>query len=135
MDALRQSKVFAILVLVAVLIVIWYLAAIWLNAPVILDRLMAEGVEFWAYPRMLHGKVMAVDDAWATLGSANMDTRSFRLNFEVNVAFPHAATARSVRAVIDAQLALCRRLAPEDFQFGVAGRLLRGAAGLLAPVL
>ena len=44
MDALRQSKVFAILVLVAVLIVIWYLAAIWLNAPVILDRLSREGV-------------------------------------------------------------------------------------------
>ena len=44
MDALRQSKVFAILVLVAVLIVVWYIGAIWLNAPVILDRLSREGV-------------------------------------------------------------------------------------------
>jgi len=60
MDALRQSKVFAILMLVAVLIVIWYLAAIWLNAPVILDRLSREGitpdvvdlvVRTWSYNR------------------------------------------------------------------------------------
>lgn len=44
MEALRHSKVFAILVLVGILIIIWYLAAIWLNAPVILDRLSREGV-------------------------------------------------------------------------------------------
>jgi cardiolipin synthase len=106
-----------------------------LAADGIVPRLMAEGVEFWAYPRMLHGKVMAVDDAWATLGSANMDSRSFRLNFEVNVAFPHAATARRVRDVIDVQLAECRRLAPEDYHFSLPGRLLRGVAGLFAPVL
>ena len=47
MDAIRQSKVFAILVLVAALIVVWYLAAIWLNAPVILDRLSPSTSAFW----------------------------------------------------------------------------------------
>jgi len=60
MDAIRQSKLFAILVLVAILIVIWYLAAIWLNAPVILDRLARDGVtpgfgdlvvQTWSYSR------------------------------------------------------------------------------------
>jgi cardiolipin synthase A/B len=106
-----------------------------LAADTIVPRLMAEGVEFWAYPKMLHGKVLAVDDAWATLGSANVDNRSFRLNFEVNVAFPHAATARQVRDVIDTQIAVSRRLTPEDYAFGLPGRLLRGAAGLFAPVL
>ncbi len=60
MDAIRNSKLFAILVLVGVLIVIWYLAAIWLNAPVILDRLARDGVtpgfgelvlHTWSYSR------------------------------------------------------------------------------------
>ena len=60
MDAIRQSKVFAILVLVAALIVVWYLAAIWLNAPVILDRLARDGItpsfpelvlQTWSYSR------------------------------------------------------------------------------------
>jgi NitT/TauT family transport system permease protein len=44
MSAIRQSTIFAILVLVGVLLVIWYLAAIWLNAPVILDRLSRDGI-------------------------------------------------------------------------------------------
>jgi NitT/TauT family transport system permease protein len=60
MDALRHSKIFAILVLVAVLIVIWYLAAIGLNAPVILDRLSRDNItpgffdlvlQTWSYNR------------------------------------------------------------------------------------
>lgn len=106
-----------------------------LASDTIIPRLMAEGVEFYGYPRMLHGKVMAIDDAWSTLGSANMDARSLRLNFEVNVAFPHAPTSRVVRGLIDKEIALARRLTPEDFRFGLGGRLLRSSAALLAPVL
>lgn len=106
-----------------------------LAADTVVPRLMRAGVEFWGYPKMLHGKVLAVDDAWATLGSTNMDNRSLRLNFEVNVAFPHAATARRVRDLIDAQVAISRRLTLDDYAFGLGGRLLRGAAGLLTPVL
>lgn len=101
----------------------------------ILPRLMSEGVEVWAYPTMLHAKVMVVDDAWGTLGSANFDNRSLRLNFELNVAFPHAPTARRLRDLVDAQFAVSRRLAPEDFEAGLATRLVRNAAALLAPIL
>jgi cardiolipin synthase len=34
---------------------------------------------------MLHSKTMTVDDTFALLGTANLDVRSFFLNFEVNV--------------------------------------------------
>ena len=34
---------------------------------------------------MLHAKTITVDDAFALLGSSNLDIRSFYLNFEVNV--------------------------------------------------
>ena len=84
MDALRQSKVFAILVLVAVLIVIWYLAAIWLNAPVILDRLSREGVtpdfadlvlRTWSYNRPIlpapHQVAIDLFNSTLTLAPAN----------------------------------------------------------------
>jgi len=36
-------------------------------------------------PPFDHSKLMMIDDAWALIGSANWDTRSFRLNFELNV--------------------------------------------------
>ena len=36
-------------------------------------------------PPFDHSKLMTIDDAWSLIGSANWDTRSFRLNFELNV--------------------------------------------------
>ena len=84
---------------------------------------------------MVHGKILVVDDEWGTLGSANMDSRSLRLNFELNVAYAHTPTALSLRALIDRETAASRRLASDELRFGFAGRVLRNAAGLLAPVL
>lgn len=47
-------------------------------------ELMAAGVEIYEYPHeLLHSKVVVVDQTWAMVGSANMDQRSFRLNFEL----------------------------------------------------
>jgi len=101
----------------------------------VLPRLMDAGLEVWVYPRMLHGKILVVDDEWGTLGSANMDARSLRLNFELNAAFPHPPTAVALRTLIDREIAHARRLRSEEVRFGLGGRLLRNAAGLLAPIL
>ena len=50
------------------------------------DRLLACGGRIFEYQRtMLHAKVMAVDSAWATVGSINFDNRSFALNDELNL--------------------------------------------------
>ena len=38
-------------------------------------------------PPMLHAKTMIVDDTMGMVGTANLDNRSFRLNFEVAAAF------------------------------------------------
>jgi cardiolipin synthase len=50
-------------------------------------HLRDTGIRFYAYtPGFLHQKVMLVDDDFATVGTANFDNRSFRLNFEVTAA-------------------------------------------------
>jgi len=50
------------------------------------EELMETGIEIYeTMDVMLHAKVVLIDDDWCTLGSANMDTRSFKLNFELNV--------------------------------------------------
>ena len=55
------------------------------------DELLQSGVRIYEYlPGILHAKTMVVDNTWATVGSANMDIRSFRLNFEVNAAISGA---------------------------------------------
>lgn len=45
----------------------------------------------------VHAKVMLVDDAWATIGSANVATRSFHGDTELNASFWDAGTVRALR--------------------------------------
>ncbi|MDB4934173.1 MAG: Cardiolipin synthetase [Labilithrix sp.] len=49
------------------------------------DTLIAAGVRVYEYqPTMIHAKTLVVDDFFAAVGTANIDNRSFRLNFEVS---------------------------------------------------
>jgi cardiolipin synthase len=46
--------------------------------------LMSAGVHIHEYlPRMLHAKTVVVDADWAALGTANLDYRSFFVNYEL----------------------------------------------------
>jgi cardiolipin synthase len=48
-------------------------------------EMMEAGVQIYEYEKgFLHSKVVIVDDEIASIGTANMDMRSFHLNFEVN---------------------------------------------------
>jgi cardiolipin synthase A/B len=49
-------------------------------------ELLKAGVKIYEYaPTMYHVKIVIVDEDWASLGSANFDERSFRLNDEINI--------------------------------------------------
>ena len=51
-----------------------------------LEELLRVGVKVMQYqPRFVHGKVILVDDAMASVGTANLDIRSLYQNYEVNV--------------------------------------------------
>lgn len=52
-----------------------------------LRALMAAGADVRLYPNMLHAKAIIIDDDVAWCGSANLDSRSLFLNFELNTAF------------------------------------------------
>lgn len=50
-------------------------------------NLLAAGVHIHEYlPRMLHAKTLVVDGEWCSVGTANLDYRSFFLNYELNLA-------------------------------------------------
>ena len=68
----------------------------------ILEELLAGGVRiFYQPPPFVHTKLLLVDDIWALIGSANLDTRSLRLNFEQNLSVYDAAFAARVRQHFD----------------------------------
>jgi len=70
------------------------------------DTLLRHGVEIWAMPgRMLHAKTAIIDDSFTTIGTYNLDERSWRKNLEVNLAVEDRAFARHVRSWFERDLA------------------------------
>lgn len=62
------------------------------------DDLMAAGVEIYLYQKgFVHAKTLVADGMLAVVGTANMDYRSFELNFEVNAFIYDAPTATRMR--------------------------------------
>ncbi|MEM9702995.1 MAG: cardiolipin synthase, partial [Planctomycetota bacterium] len=58
------------------------------------DVLLRAGVEIYEYAAgTLHAKTLTIDGSWSLVGSANLDARSFYLNFEVDLALFDDPTA------------------------------------------
>lgn len=77
-------------------------------------RLLRNGIAVWEYqPQILHAKVLVIDDV-VYVGSANLDTRSLQLNFELLVRLPSAQLAEQVRARIDYDCRLSKAV-PADW--------------------
>jgi cardiolipin synthase len=100
-------------------------------------ELLESGVEIWEYgPGMIHAKTMVVDGAVALVGSANMDLRSFRLNFEVHAVIRDDDTAARLEDAFTADLAVSERLDPVAFAARPwPQRVVEGAARLLSPLM
>ncbi|MFU8856819.1 MAG: cardiolipin synthase [Deferrisomatales bacterium] len=70
-----------------------------------LPGLLEAGVQVFRYEAgMLHSKLVAVDGQWGTLGSANMDIRSFRFNFELNLLVFSPSLARRLEGIFEGDL-------------------------------
>ncbi len=99
--------------------------------------LLQAGARIFEYERgFVHAKTMVVDDWAATVGSANMDMRSFNLNFELNAFVFDARLCDDMAAHFDTDLETASEVTLErERRVGVTRRLLRGAARLLSPML
>jgi cardiolipin synthase len=102
-----------------------------------LPPLLLRGVHV-AYqpPPFAHTKLLLVDRHYALMGSANIDPRSLRLNFELGVELYGEAAARDVAAYIDGLLGRCWRVTVDEIiGRGVAVRLRDASAWLMSPYL
>lgn len=99
--------------------------------------LLRAGVEIHEYaPALLHSKTMVVDGVWATVGSTNLDQRSFAMNEELNVAVYDPAFAARLQRVFDADVAQAHRVTYEAWAHRpLRGRLFEWLSIPLAPVL
>ena len=95
--------------------------------------LLEAGVEIYEYqPTMFHCKLMVVDELWTSVGSANFDNRSFRLNDEANLNVYDPDFAREQAQVFDHDKTRARRVTLEEWQNRPwTEKLKEHAAGLL----
>jgi cardiolipin synthase len=85
-------------------------------------------------PPFDHSKLMSVDDSWCLIGSANWDTRSLRLNFELTVELYDVGLATRLSALIDSKCALTVSLEELDGK-PLPLKLRDATARLLSPYL
>jgi cardiolipin synthase len=99
--------------------------------------MLEAGARIFRYGRgFVHAKTMVIDDWLGTVGSSNMDMRSFRLNFELNafVIDPEFASILA-RSFLD-DLRVATEFTAEDLaRQGLFAKFLTGAARLLSPLL
>lgn len=75
------------------------------------DRLIKNGVEIFALPGgVMHAKTAIIDDQFATIGSYNLDERSWTKNMELNLAVEDEAFAKHVRGWFDQDCAHAHRI-------------------------
>jgi cardiolipin synthase len=80
-------------------------------------ELLEAGAEIYEYqPSMNHTKSLMIDGLWAVVGSSNMDTRSFSLNDEVNVAVRDAAFTKRLERDFLADLSQSRQVRHEEWK-------------------
>jgi cardiolipin synthase len=80
-------------------------------------ELLKSGIEIYEYqPTMYHSKQMIVDDQWASIGSANFDNRSFRLNAEANLNVMDRDFAQEQIRVFDDDLSHSKQITYEQWQ-------------------
>lgn len=100
-------------------------------------QVLERGCRVWRTPPPFdHTKIMTVDDAWSLVGSANWDSRSLRLNFELNVECYSPELAAELNARIDQKIAGAKEatLAELDSR-SLPVRLRDGIARLFWPYL
>jgi len=74
-------------------------------------RLLKAGIRIYEYePVMLHAKTAVVDGVWSTVGSANLDYRSFIHNDEANAVIIGKAFGREMEALYQRDLAEAREI-------------------------
>ncbi len=91
---------------------------------------------YYQPPPFVHSKLLLVDDQYALLGSANLDPRSLRLNFEFNLEVFDAKLVGALTRHVDDVRGNARQVTEEQIQhWSLASRLRDGFAKLFSPYL
>jgi cardiolipin synthase len=110
---------------------------VWMASFAYLEALKDTNIHFYRYlPGFLHQKVVLVDDELAIIGTANVDCRSFSLNFEISITGISPDFIQRVSDMLEEDFQHSRQVGAEEYDerpitFRVASKICR----LMAPIL
>lgn len=100
-------------------------------------QLIKAGAKIYIYENgFLHTKMIVIDDEASTVGTANIDFRSFKLNFEVNAFIYHRDTSHQLAELFEEDMLLSTELTPE--LYNNRSRIIKvkeSISRLLSPIL
>jgi len=102
-----------------------------------LKDLDIPGIRIYRYDQgFLHQKVFLVDDKLCGVGTANLDNRSFRLNFELTMLVEDQPFCKQVEAMLEADFARCIETGPNEYDNkNIVTQTFIRFVRLLSPVL
>jgi cardiolipin synthase len=80
-------------------------------------RMLRAGIEIYEYsPALLHSKTMVVDGVWATVGSTNLDNRSFAVNDELNLILYSRPVAQQLERIFADDISVSKPVLYADWR-------------------
>lgn len=101
------------------------------------ESMLKSGIKIYLYPEgFLHSKYVVSDDEIATIGTSNLDERSFQQNYEVNAVVYDSGLSSKLKSDFLSDCNISNELELEIFEKRpIAIKMMEGIARVLSPVL
>ncbi|WP_069998914.1 cardiolipin synthase [Cellulosilyticum sp. I15G10I2] len=95
------------------------------------------GVRCYTYEKgFLHAKTIVIDDTICSVGTANFDIRSFKLNFEINAFIYDTSASKELSRVFRSDLKDCKELTPAIYKSrSLLIKFKESISRLISPIL
>ena len=109
---------------------------VYLSSFTFFKECLRAGIGIYRYHAgFMHQKVMLIDDYMSVVGSANLDNRSLRLNFEISAVVIDEQVVKAVELMLEEDFIYCTKMTTDEllakpFYFKLASRLARLSAPL-----
>lgn len=102
-----------------------------------LGQLLEAGVKVYMYKRgMIHSKYMVIDSTFCSIGSANLDIRSFEYNFEVNAIIYNQEISSELENVLENDKKDCFEITLEQWENRpISKKLTQAFMRIVAPLI
>jgi cardiolipin synthase A/B len=102
-----------------------------------IEEIVTAGVRVFLYEKgYLHAKTISIDSEICSIGSANIDIRSFSINYELNTVFYSKRITKKLESDFERDLEHCSEFDPAAYRKrGTASRFRDSVARVLSPLL